>query len=517
MKQQQAKQFIELVESKQLLSPEIVDELHKQVAESKTRLTPELLAKLLVDNGHLTKFQATKLIAELKEQTADASQNAEGFAAEADEPEEEELGFAPEPETAEDEPAPASEDQNIAPVFADEAQPQIAQVVEVEPVEVVEAVSAHEPGQVVEAVEVVDVVEALPPASPVPFAADDESGFDSSPPAMKKPVRPNQPTSNPWDSFRILGVGLILALVLVAGYYLLNWFIRGNAEDRLARANDAYESRSYETAASMYTEFAEDFPTSEEVSFARVRSALSNLRNRSEGAPDPEIGLDVALEVLPAVAEEPSLAEQRAEIAGVLTALAGKFNERADATEKIEERKHLMSRMDQLLELTNDPRFVGANERNQQAPTLLRIQEDRQRILREINRDEELAATLIEFDNMLAEKDPLAAYRVRKKLIRRYPLLEANESLRERVKQASQLQQTLVKQGSLRPKLSSTDPGEQSRPSFVLGNRSGQPASKLRGQVAFVRVKGSIYGLDAATGDILWRKSVGLDFSSTLR
>ncbi len=65
--QPQAKQFIDLLESQQLLSPDVLDELRRQVAESKTRLTSELLAKLLVDNGHLTKFQATKLITELKD------------------------------------------------------------------------------------------------------------------------------------------------------------------------------------------------------------------------------------------------------------------------------------------------------------------------------------------------------------------------------------------------------------------------------------------------------------------
>ncbi len=62
----QAKQFIELIAAQQLLSPSIIEELRRQVAESKSRLTPELIARLLVDNGHLTKFQATKLIADIK-------------------------------------------------------------------------------------------------------------------------------------------------------------------------------------------------------------------------------------------------------------------------------------------------------------------------------------------------------------------------------------------------------------------------------------------------------------------
>ncbi len=66
----QAKQFIDQLAAQQLLSPEIIDELRRQVAESKSRLTPELISRLLVDNGHLTKFQATKLIADMQNEAA---------------------------------------------------------------------------------------------------------------------------------------------------------------------------------------------------------------------------------------------------------------------------------------------------------------------------------------------------------------------------------------------------------------------------------------------------------------
>ncbi|RMF43596.1 MAG: serine/threonine protein kinase, partial [Planctomycetota bacterium] len=127
--QQKATQFIDLLERKQLLAPEIVEELRRQVAEAKTRLTPELLAKLLVDNGHLTKFQATKLIAEAKElsdalpeeavapQPAAPSTGSTGTPGDADE-----LGFAPDPEgeIAEESVVDLEEEPPVAAVFIDE-------------------------------------------------------------------------------------------------------------------------------------------------------------------------------------------------------------------------------------------------------------------------------------------------------------------------------------------------------------------------------------------------------------
>ncbi len=501
--QEQAKQFIALLESQQLLSPEIVEELHRQVSESKTRLTPELLAKLLVDNGHLTKFQATKLIAEIKTSDDDDSEQTPA-------PEVDELGLAPSAEEgigadvsqAASEPVAAA--SNVAAVILDDDEPTDVEVVDVVAVDAV-------PVQAVEAVEAVEVVEAVSSDAELDSNADSST---SAPTPAPKPVRKQAAKANPWDSFRILGVGLILLLLIVAGYFLINHFARGNADERLKKANDLYEQRSYESAANLYREFTESFPAHEQVSYATVRSALSTLRDDSEGAPNPSVGLSTAMEVLPGIADEPGLPDQQSDLAGALIALATKFTERADRTKEMTERKQLMTELDQLMELINNPQYVGANQRSQQAPTLQRLAEDRQRILREINRDEELEVALGQIDEKLGAQDTMGAYDIRSELINRYPLLEANPRLQDRVRQASQIQQSLVSTGSLNPQRSQSAPATAVGRSFILGNRSGPGAPSLQGQVAFVKVKGSVYGLEADTGNILWRHYVGQEFHS---
>jgi outer membrane protein assembly factor BamB len=474
------------------------------VADSKSRLTPELLARLLVDNGHLTKFQATKLIAELKD-TLSLPRESDSDARD----DEDELGLAESDELAEQsvpsKPIEAKSGKsrrksNTANVIIDETPLAAAEVVRSKPID-----AARVP--------VVEVVEVDSPADmPTVGAADD---FSESPRLSPKLLRPARPKSNPWDSFRILGVGLILSLVLVAGTVLVYYFWRGNAEERLKRADDAYEQRSYETAAVMYREFAEVFPSNEKASYARVRSALASIRKDVEGTPNPTIGLKAASEMLPGLVDETSLSEQQSDLAGVLIALAGKFNERADQASTTEERKDLMTEMAGLMELINDPRFVGANQRSQQAPTLNRIQEDRQRILREINRDEELVVALNEFDRQLEAKDTLKAYEIRNQLINRYPVLEANESLSERVQRATRVQQSLVESGSLQVEVSrqSPHPSDNGR-SFVLANRMGREAPAMAGQVVFVKAKGAVYGIDGQTGNLLWRNFVGSQFHS---
>ncbi len=61
-----ANKFIDLLEAEKLLDPEMIEELRRQVSQSGNRLPVETLAKLLVDNEQLTKFQATRLVSQLK-------------------------------------------------------------------------------------------------------------------------------------------------------------------------------------------------------------------------------------------------------------------------------------------------------------------------------------------------------------------------------------------------------------------------------------------------------------------
>lgn len=59
-----ASQVLDLAERKGLLDAKVIVDLRRQVAESKFIVTPEAIAKILVDHGHLTPFQARKLVSE---------------------------------------------------------------------------------------------------------------------------------------------------------------------------------------------------------------------------------------------------------------------------------------------------------------------------------------------------------------------------------------------------------------------------------------------------------------------
>src|SRR5689334_13348251 len=58
------RKVLDLAEQQGLLDGKAIAELRKQVAESKFVITPEAIAKVLVDHGHLTAFQARKLVSQ---------------------------------------------------------------------------------------------------------------------------------------------------------------------------------------------------------------------------------------------------------------------------------------------------------------------------------------------------------------------------------------------------------------------------------------------------------------------
>ena len=476
--QVQAKQFIEQIAALQLLSPSILEELRRQVAESKSRLTPELIARLLVDNGHLTKFQATKLIADLKGESEAGSSKPNS-----NQPE---LDFLPD----ESSPKPSPTAVFVADDSSEVLEPEIVEVVDVEPVEVVEA-------------------------KPRPKQAGGRSSRrpSSAAPAAARP-RHTEATAkvNPWDSFRILGIGMLLAVTLIAVVWLGLHFLRGNASDTLKAADEAYKSRNYENAASIYSTFVNNFSGDENYSFAKVRQVLSLIRKDAETASDPNIGLKTAKELLPTIASEKALTSEQGDVTGVLLGLANKFNERADRSNSVADRKSLMQQMEDLLKLINDPQYVGGAQRTAQAPTFLRIEEDRQRILREIGREEELVKAVEAINTKLATKDTLGAHEIRRELVSRYPQLETDERLIAKIKEATEIQESLVSPGSLTVKLSKEAPPSSTGRTFVLGNMSKGTAPALNGRQIFVKVKGSVYGINGQNGSVLWRQFIGRDF-----
>jgi len=482
-----ASQFIQMLESKGLLDPESILELQKMVEQSKVRVTPEALARILVENGQLTRFQATKLVTELKEQQQ-AMAAGKG---------------SPGTTVTGGKKAPSDSVEDLLPAE------------EVEPVDVVEVVEEVVEEPIVEVAEVVEESAASSSKSKKKRSrTSDFSGEDSlKDVAMAKaPVVKTIPEKSPWETFGIIGVGFIVLLLLTLLVPLYIWFSAGNAKESWEIAENFYKNRDYERAAKQYELFASGFPTDENASIAKVKANLAKVREASEKNADPSVGLKSAQEQLPKVVNEAGMSNMRVEITDVLLRIAEKFIAKADNTGGIEDRKALVAAMNQQMELIRDPRYVGTQERTQNELRIRRIEEDQQRVVREIQQSEDLDSTLKTMATSIESKDVDRTYDLRKDLVKKYPVLDQNSKLRELMLQATEIQKGSVAKSNAAPTIQDTV-SAFAAPTALLTSRVGNPIESNPDDIAFLRVKGSVVAIAVADGKVVWRKFIGRDWS----
>ena len=471
-----ASQFIALLESRGLLDPEIIIELYRQVEQSKVRVTPEAIAKLLVENGQLTRFQATKLVTELNESLGSAK---------------------PDPSAA----LRGGRPIEIAPVADHDS------VDDLLPVEVVEEKVS------VESVEVVEVeVEFVhaPSSEPTVRTRSRGTDFDDIPRRMVRDT--NVKKKSDWESFRIIGYGFLVLLLIIILIPLVGWFLKGSSDEAFRLAETAYKSQDYERASKNFTDFAKNFSTDERVSQSRVFSALARIRQDADKVADPTVALKSSQEILPTITNETALGQLRGDVTDVLLRIAEKFVAKTENTPSIADRKALIVKMNQQLELIRDPRYVGTQERTQNELRIKTIEENQNRLIRDIQRGEELTATIAEMTKSVEAKNVALTYDLRKKLLRKYPQLESDSKIGELLSQATNQQQELVVATTKMPVVSNElEPANGMMSALLVGRKA--TASDGPGSSVFLRGKGSVWAMNPVSGQVLWRKHIGSDWS----
>ncbi|MFM7929082.1 MAG: PQQ-binding-like beta-propeller repeat protein, partial [Pirellula sp.] len=224
------------------------------------------------------------------------------------------------------------------------------------------------------------------------------------------------------------------------------------------------------------------------------------------------MGLKSAQEQLPKVVNEAGMSNMRVEITDVLLRIAEKFIAKADNTAGIEDRKTLVASMNQQMELIRDPRYVGTQERTQNELRIRRIEEDQQRVVREIQQSEDLDVTIKSMTASVDAKDVNKTYDLRKDLVKKYPILDQNSKLRDLMLQATEIQKGSVAKSNAVPMIQDTV-SSFAAPTALLTSRVGSPIDSNPDDVAFLRVKGSVVALAVADGKVLWRKFIGRDWS----
>jgi hypothetical protein len=160
------RKVLDLAEQQGLLDGKAIAELRRQVAESKFIITPEAIAKVLVDHGHLTPFQARKVVSQALGNEPDP---VEQRVAEKVKPKQqpapvEDLTFA---DSGSDVASPSQPDEDIVDLEAIEPEPQAA----------TPRPSAKKPGS-----------KPATPAGGPPGAGGPRRPNENPPPGLKQPV-----------------------------------------------------------------------------------------------------------------------------------------------------------------------------------------------------------------------------------------------------------------------------------------------------------------------------------------
>jgi outer membrane protein assembly factor BamB len=465
-----AKELIDQLERRGLLDQEIIEALREQLDQGGTRVTPEAVAKLLVDNGQLTRFQATKLIGEIRS------------------------GDYSDP----DEAGVVAEEDDLAIVVEEGEEvfevEEVAEAVEAVPVEAI-AVEAVE----VEAVAVDEV------------DSGDAIGDDGASRPARTPRRPKPPeTKSVWDSFKIYGYAGIIGLLLLTGGGLYFVLSRGNADDAIEIANKMYNTQNYSGAQEQYIGFLASFGEENQYSsLARTRIRMSELY-RASSMSDPTRALDLQAEILPEIENEEGMEQERGNLAALLVDIADNIAEKADDADETEVKKELLGRLNEQIAFMDNPMYMTSSMRAALSTRLLAVEEARKRIERDISRNLKLDQAVADMKTSLESKKTKEAYDTRFGLLREFPELESDSRVVELIVNASEIQQTLVSASSKLPKTTAGSPESESLRSIVLSALTvDRDIPSLRDEIIYLRSGGSVLAFNAGDGKLLWRSFVG--------
>lgn len=456
-----------------LVDQEIIAALREQLSQSGVRVTPEKIAMLLVENGQLTRYQATKLIGRLRDSEPQG---------------EDESGQA----------EVVDEELDLIDGVADEASQ--AEVVEAE------AMGA-------EAIEDEPVEVDAAGAEPVEV-------FDDAPAGRRRRDQPRQrkvnktkqqrdETKSIWDSFKIYGVGgvvVMLALTAAALYWVLR---KEDADEYIARANKSYNQQNYAAAEKDFAGFLESYGNNHpHASLARTRLVMSQMYQFAEYT-DPVRAVDEGERLLPTIEEEEGLEEERRNLAALLVDVAQNIATAAGKASETAEKQRLLEELDRQITMTENPLYVTAAARQALSSRLLGISEARSRVQRDIDRNLRLDETVAAMREALDDQQTKQAYDIRRELLREFPELRTNQRIGELVESASEIQQTLVKTATDLPQVDTAPLVADSVRHVVLTNLNGDSVPGLADEIIYVRAHGSILALSAADGRLLWRRYVG--------
>ncbi len=534
--------FIEGLEERGLLSDRVLGKLREKLAQSERPLSPKALAKFLVDKRHLTQRQATEVLGSLLRAGVDVDPEPAKDAAntkgvhqftpvaddaatdlETDEPEDDDSSiFEPFLTRSDKKQPPAVEAELGLAHGSDDAIAEVIRPPELAapPVDDRQKSPAKKPSSIrdrgagadtprLDQLEEPPAAEGLGTPKKPPRRLSGKHERTSKAASKKKPVK----RASQWDSPLILLGGGALALLVIGGAtlaWLLNW---KSGDDQLKLAQEAVNSGSYTQGIAHYQEFLERFPRHRERGAAQVKLATTRLRKATEAA-HYTAALEMAQTELKAVEDEEKFGENaHAELAALLPRIALGLAEEAEAAAELDDAKKLVEKATAALVLAGKTKYVPSSLRDEAELGQVRLA--LARVERRQKSKQELRKAVEAMRQAIAAGDTRAAYATRIDLVKQHPELAADATLAETVKKTTAAEQAAIRFAKEEQAAETSERPTPWLASLAVANRRVKGAANEAGPdsagsaIAVVRVDGAVYGLDSATGRLLWRRYVG--------
>ncbi|HVT29503.1 MAG TPA: PQQ-binding-like beta-propeller repeat protein [Lacipirellulaceae bacterium] len=525
-----ANKFIAELERRRLLSDRLMAKLRESLAGYDRPLTAEALANFLVKKKHLTEGQAASVLTGLtqsgvnltEEDASEAHDQVDGSSIF----EPQSSGFrtikpdAPSPETDDDEDeyglAPIADDTEAATkenVLEEDDLPILSVVA---PLEDSQSRVMPEPEEVTEPekhdvkrAEVVVQPQAAPAVRRTTSLSRARKKRTKKDDKKKKRAKPSKEKKR-WDSPLILvGGGGLTLLLLVGG--TLYWLLTQRSGDQvLAQAEAALKAGTYAQAIQQYDDFLKNFPRHSQHSLARVELALVRIRQPTE-AGDYPAAIAAAEKELKAVEDEPAFSDAgHGELAALLPQIAqGAATAAEEAKPTSDDANKLVDVAKQAIALCNNASYVPKTLRDE--AKLTNVQDTLDRVARRQRTHLALSEGLKSIEQAIAAGKPVAAYSAHRKLLREHPELTDDASLAAAIQKTTAAEKAAIHFVKEDKAALTTERPAPWRAALAVANRRVKPSAPPTGVsgTTCISIDGAVYGLDAASGRLLWRRPVG--------
>lgn len=524
------RQLLEKLENLGIIDPSLLERIRQEIDNPEKKVKPKAILRFLVAKNQMTEQQAARMLksAPASKPATESKPTAESKPkkktednleyvqpAEKSYDTDDLTGVVNQPEvetdaTIADHGATIADDSSFSPSGIDE-------VVEVEPETVV--------SEVYDPIEVGNEPMELPTDPLADHAAGGrDEGYDSGAyanqsgeQAMPHSFSGKRNKKDQWSTkWLYIGFG-ILGTILIGT--AVTWFaVMGQKpEDMFEAAMNSYNKQSWSDAAAKFDEYLEAFPDHKDAKKARVRRVQAIIRGTYQMKNWAEV-IQQADTLLPTLmeGEEVNLDENiRSDLAVMLPTALVEISKNATRKTRLEDMKKELETINGYFETVNNTVYIPPSTRKSKsvADNYARIDNNIRTLTGLIAKENAYNSDLVKIEEFGDAGKTDEAFGIYQKLIRNYGDLASRGPLRELMLVISDRERGLVKPTEVDLNISQTERNTLVENTIVMAVNSGEPVEALKDEVVNFLADGSVYGIDAGQGNIIWRRFVGYQTS----